>query len=181
MKRKKELMNISDFSRNSSNPYLKNLIVPKTMRLNLKGELNNEAIINLKTNELNEEAIFFSTKKKVETEEFIKIFTSQLQTLFDLSLAGIRVFCYISKILKYEDYFNLDWNEAMKYTGYSSKVSITKGLVELLNANIIAKGNNPYFYYINPTIFYKGNRITLIEHYETDKERPFELYEVIKE
>lgn len=178
MRKSKEQMSISGFNKNNSNPYLKDLVVPNTLKLNLRGQLENNAVIDIKKNEINEDAIFFSTKKKIEIEEFIKVFTSKLQKFFDLSPTGIRVFCYISKILKYEDYFNLDWEEAMKYTKYKSKVSIINGLIELLNADIIARGNNPYFYYINPTIFYKGNRLTLVEQYETEVERPFKFYEI---
>jgi hypothetical protein len=33
----------------------------------------------------------------------------------------------------------------------------------------IARGPNPYKYYINPTIFFNGDRLTFIEQYELEK------------
>ena len=59
----------------------------------------------------------------------------------------------------------------MKYTNYKSKNSILSGLSELLENRFIARGSNPYKYYLNPTIFFNGDRLTLVKHFEVDEKK----------
>jgi hypothetical protein len=35
--------------------------------------------------------------------------------------------------------------------------------------HFIARGPNPFVYYINPTIFFNGDRLTFVEQYELEK------------
>jgi hypothetical protein len=56
----------------------------------------------------------------------------------------------------------------MNHTGYKSKKTIFTGLSELLENKFIARGNHPYKYFINPTIFFNGDRITFLKQYEIE-------------
>ena len=96
---------------------------------------------------------------KVDEETFIKLYVKHFQALFDLSTAGVRAFLYFLKNLKPNKdivFFNLE--ECMSYTGYSSKATVYKGLAELLEANIIARGKYDYLYYVNYHFAFNGNR-----------------------
>lgn len=53
----------------------------------------------------------------------------------------------------------------MKYTGYQSDTSVFKGLAMLLSSEIIARGKTDYIYFINPLIFFNGNRISFTKTY----------------
>jgi hypothetical protein len=54
----------------------------------------------------------------------------------------------------------------MEYTGYNAKKTILNALSELLENKFIARGSNPYHYFINPTIFFNGDRLIFLEQYE---------------
>lgn len=112
----------------------------------------------------------FARKQAVDKAQFTKIFNTSLFSWFDLSKAAIRVFAYIVETLdKNEDSFEFDLESCKVFTKYSATNSILSGLAELVDNRFIARGNHPYKYFINATIFFNGNRLTLIEEYELVK------------
>lgn len=109
----------------------------------------------------------FARKQTVDKAEFRKIFRTSLANWFDLSKAGIRVFAYIAENLeKDKDSFEFDLEACKTFTKYSATNTILSGLSELITNQFIARGNHPYKYFINPTVFFNGNRLTLVEEYE---------------
>lgn len=109
----------------------------------------------------------FARKQQVDKAQFTKIFNTSLFNWFDLSKAAIRVFAYIVETLeKDQDSFEFDLESCKLFTKYSATNTILSGLAELIDNQFIARGNHPYKYFINATIFFNGNRLTLIEEYE---------------
>jgi hypothetical protein len=77
-------------------------------------------------------------------------------------------------ITKFNDELLFDLKDCKAFTGYSSKESVFNGIAELLKNEIIARGRNPYRYYANPSIFYKGDRIVLVTEYREKRVKALE-------
>jgi hypothetical protein len=92
-----------------------------------------------------------------------------LSNWFDLSKAGIKMFAYVAnQVTPNKDTFDVDFDECKAFTGYKGTSTILSALAELMENKFIARGPNPYKYYINPTIFFNGDRLTFIEQYEVE-------------
>ena len=112
----------------------------------------------------------FAIQEKVDKETFTKMFSGMMKELFKLSNRGIKVFGYITTIAKpNKDVILFDMEECLEYTTYKKEQSILHGLEELLQHGIIARTKKHYKYYINPNLFFNGNRLTLIRQYQKDE------------
>ena len=60
-------------------------------------------------------------------------------------------------------YFDLQ--ECLAYTKYNSKTMVYRGLAELVNGGIIARGKNDNVYFINPLIIWNGDRARFVTEY----------------
>lgn len=106
--------------------------------------------------------------KKVDKAQFMKVFYEGFRRLYDLSKSAIRVFGFIVETMKdspNKDTFLIDFELCKSETRYSRK-TINSGIAELIGNGFIARGPNPYIYYVNPTIFFNGDRLVLMESYE---------------
>lgn len=170
---------LSDFPEVTENPFIKNLILPSKIKTNVIATKNGGVILNTKTGEIDDDTLFIAQRKLLDKEPFVKLFQSQLKALFNLSQAGVRVFGYLMEQIRFDDKVLFDWKECQEFTGYSSSSSISKGLIELLDAGFIAKTPKTNVYFINPQIFFKGDRIVLIQEYrrkaKLDDPRQFKI------
>lgn len=113
----------------------------------------------------------FMKRKTVDKAQFAKVFTENIHQFFGLSTAGIKVFSYVVSIVKAnKDELYIDYDDCMEFTGYRSQKTIIIGLSELLENKFIARGRNPYHFYINPTIFFNGDRITFVKQFQIGTE-----------
>jgi len=93
-----------------------------------------------------------------------------MKELFKLSQRGVRVFSYITTIVKpNKDTVLFDMEDALDFTKYKKEQSILHGLEELIEHEIIARSTKHYKYYINPNLFFNGSRLTLIKQYVKDE------------
>ena len=151
------------------NPFIEGLIIDTRKRFDHVGQCKNKAIVNMKDYKIENDELFLISKKEVETEDFVKIFIKTLKVFFDLQPASIKLFCYIATELDYKDKVYLSPKKSLKYMGYDSESSYRRAVNELIKNNIIANSDETNWYWVNPAIFYKGSRISLIEQY-VDKE-----------
>jgi len=98
-----------------------------------------------------------------DNQQYIKLFTSGLPLLKELSAPGLKVFIWILANLKpKQDLIILVPNKVAKELAYKITKPIHDGVKELINHQIIARAytgnrNNPA-YYINPAVIFNGNR-----------------------
>lgn len=164
---------LTSFPVHESNPYLASLIIPTRNKVVQIGNPNEFSIVNNGTGE--EHSMLIGTRQAVDKEQFRKIFKGQIQALFCLSSAGIKVFGYFLDALHVsKDQVLFDPKDCMKFTGYTSKQSIYVGVGELLKNGFIARTNKPYTFFINPSIFFNGNRLVMVNEYvvKPDKSIP---------
>ena len=164
-------------TRYEQNPFLEGMVVPiKNQRVQLSrlGRDDN-VLVNQATGEM--QGTHVTTFRRVDSEEFVKLFTANIALTFELKAAGIKAFGVlvwilqergISKDLAPLDKFALDdFLEAHKEKKLAlSQPTFARGLAELEDAKIIAKHLRPGWYFINPNFIFNGDRIaftTVIE------------------
>jgi len=166
----KEIARVVDFPENHENPFIPNLLITKGKK-NIIIAKTDKAIMSRETGEVEEDTLFIGTRKELDKDQFVKIFHSHLQAIFDLSKASLKVFSYIASVTEYGDRIIFSLEDCKKYTGYNSKETIYRSLAELLKADIIARTDASNLYFINPQIFYKGDRIVLVNEYRKKREK----------
>lgn len=164
---------INKFKKYKKNPYEPNLIIPQRNKT--------VAISNEQLSLFDQDGVvvsdnaFIGIRNRVDKEKFVKIFKAQIKALFSLSMAGIRVFGYIMDATRIsESMIFFSKRACKKYTGYSSTNSVNVGVSELLEKGFIARSEEPNIFFINPAIFFNGDRMTIVNQYikigsETDK------------
>lgn len=165
-KQKKSIRNFAEFS---ENPFLINLNIPVVPKANMYVK-KDEAIINLSDGELKNDVLLAGKRKYVDTEHFVKIFVNEIQAIFDLSKVAQKVFGYMLSRIKYNDLLHFDIENCITETGYKSKPPIFSAIRELLEKEFIAKTKNQFVYWINPKLFYKGDRLVVLKEYRKAKE-----------
>ena len=162
-----------DFPLNRENPFIGELLIPTKRGTVAISRTKDKGLIDTVTGEI-DDSLFIAIKKEIDREEFIKIFHSQLKILFDLSKSSLKTLSYFMSVSGFSDELDFDLQDCMTYTGYSSKETIFNSIAELLDKEIIARGKNPYKYYANPKIFYKGDRIVLLTDYRVKRKKQLE-------
>jgi hypothetical protein len=103
---------------------------------------------------------------EVDEEQFAKVYLSQFAAFWDLSKPAIRVFGYILSALKPgQDRLIFRMDKALTYTNYSHRSHVLTGLANLVECGIIARTPYEYEYFINPLVFFNGNRVTFAKTY----------------
>jgi hypothetical protein len=127
-----------------------------------------------------------TTFRKVDAEQFVKLFTANIALTFGLNAAGIKVFNVLIWAVQYKaigkDQIDLDSlalddflaaHEENTPLVKLSYATFKRGLNELQKAQIIAKTLRAGRYFINPNFCFNGDRIaftTLIERRKDPEE-----------
>jgi hypothetical protein len=166
-----QVVKLDHFPKYETNPYVKELVIPKRNKVVRLGiaKANRFTLVDTDTGE--EQFACIATTERVDKEEFVKIYKSQIQALFMLSQTAIRVFGYFMDSLPISnDMVIFDIVKAKKYTGYTTSSPIYKGIKELLANDFIARTHQSNLYFINPSIFFNGNRFIILKEYIKNKE-----------
>lgn len=157
---------------NKQNPFIDDLLEVKVSdRKRIIAGKNPNYVINSDTGEITGTQVF-AVSEKVDKEKFTKIYKQGLVGMFGLSKAGIKVFSFIASIVKpNKDEVIFDAEECKEFTGYKTHQPIMTGLSELISNNFIARSERHYKYYINPTMFFNGNRVAFIKMYHIEEEK----------
>lgn len=159
---------ITEFPMNRESPFLDNLVFPTRRTTIALAKSQDKGLLDKVTGEI-DDSLFIATKRDLDKEEFVKIFQSELRNIFDLSKSALKVLSYFMSVSGFSDELDFDVEDCLEFTNYTSKQTIINSIVELLDKEIVARGKNPYKYYANPRIFYKGDRIVLISDYRLKK------------
>ena len=178
--------------RYETNPFLQSMVVPvkdKRVQISRLGRDDN-VLVNQNTGEIL--GTHITTFKRVDSEQFVKIFTANIGLTFDLSSAGIKAFNVLLWSVQNQalakdqvlldsmmlDDFLKDF-QSLKL----SYATLKRGINELERAQIIAKTMRKGFYFINPNFVFNGDRIaftTLIERKQQDQPEQTDLVETIE-
>ena len=152
-----------------SNPFLESLKIPLVPKSNMFVK-RDEAVINLSSGNLQEDVLLTGKRKYVNGEHFIKIFVKEMETIFDLTRPAQKVFTYMLSKVEYNDRLHFDIDDCKTLLKYKSDSQVFAGLKELLLNKFIARTSWTSVYWINPKLFYKGDRLFIIREYRKTKE-----------
>jgi hypothetical protein len=161
---------VNEHHLNKANPFLDDTVqhIERGEKTLLFGQKNPDLIIDSDSQVKGHS--LFARKVSVDKAKFMKVFMSGLSNWFDLSKSGIKMFAYVAnQVTPNRDTFDIDIDDCKAFTGYKGTSTILSALAELMDNKFIARGPNPYKYYINPTIFFNGDRLTFIEQYEVEQ------------
>lgn len=162
---------ITSYKVNTENPFVDDLFqIEISSRKKLLSSKTPSMIINGETGEV-EGTQVLAIFEKVDREQFTKIYRKGLMAMYDLSKAGIRVFSYIASMAKpNRDTVIFDIDDCKEFTGYKTHPPINTGLSELVESGFIARTKKHYMYFINPTMFFNGNRYVFMKAYQLDEQ-----------
>jgi hypothetical protein len=112
----------------------------------------------------------------VDETQFVKLFTQNLKLFFNLSAPSQKVLQVLLKELQKTpnaDGIFLPWFSVEDF-GLENDVKISRstyfrGLKEMLSKGFIAESENQNFYWINPNLFFNGDRMLFITEYRKNK------------
>lgn len=154
-----------------SNPFLESLRVPLAPKSNMFVK-RDEAIINLSSGNIQEDVLLTGKRKYVDGEHFVKIFVKEMEAIFDLTLPAQKIFTYMLSKVEYDDKLHFDIKDCKASLKYKSESQIFIGIKELMLNRFIAKTSWTNVYWINPKIFYKGDRLVILREYRKTKGKP---------
>ena len=134
-------------------------------------------LVDTKTGEQHNHALIH-TLKVVDNQNFVKVFTEGVRKAFELNKTEMRVFCKVLEIYEqermtggYADSITLCWFDGGlngDKIGMSDR-TFQNGLKGLLNKGFLSPKLRGSFW-INPTLFFKGDRVAFITEYRRNKE-----------
>lgn len=137
-----------------------------------------KAIVDLQTGELENVAEIVMVKQ-VDSEQFVKLFTQNLKAFFNLTPVTMKLLhVLLSQVQKapntdrvmlnlvvMQDFFTQNKDEPM------SKASFHRSVRELLDKGFIAETMLGGLYFINPNLFFNGDRVRFMTEIRRTKER----------
>ena len=160
-----------DVEIHEQNPFLPELSGMKTRRKRVTVK-SDKAIVDTKTGEVENVAEVVSVQN-VDNEQFVKVFTSNLRSFFNLKPSTYR----LVQVLLYQIgqapqkgavYLNLSVAERyFEQTDQKpvSKATFHNSIKELIKKGFIAESPDPNLYWINPTLFFNGDRVRFVKEY----------------
>jgi hypothetical protein len=164
--------------RYSENPFREGMVLnftSKQVKVSSIGKDDN-IIVNQSTGEINGTHVV--TYKKVDNEEFVKLFSRNIALTFNLNSAGIKAFNVLVWMMQQKgidrDIVSLDsfaLSDFLKENNVKlSLATLVRGLNDLVKSKIIAKTRKKGDYYINPNFMFNGNRIAFTTAIELKKD-----------
>lgn len=172
------------------NPFVKNLVITKKSKSVAVNQIGreNDVFISEKTGEVAGTEV--RTWKTVDDASFIKLFSANISLTFDLTSPGVKalnvlIYAVQSQAIN-DDKVILDsetLEDFLKYTDKKcSSATFSRGINELIDAQIIARQRRGGHFFINPSFCFNGNRIvftTVIERQNKGEE--FNKYQLKKQ
>lgn len=151
-----------------SNPFLESLRIPLAPKSNMFVK-RDEAIINLSSGTIQEDVLLTGKRKYVDGEHFVKIFVKEMEIIFDLTRPAQKIFTYMLSKVEYDDKLHFDIRDCKTSLRYKSESQVFIGIKELMLNGFIAKTSWTNVYWINPKLFYKGDRLVIVREYRKTK------------
>jgi hypothetical protein len=122
-------------------------------------------------------ATVIHTVETVDEEHFVKVFVEGIKRSFELSRAASRVFQKVLEAYQketmsggYAESVTLFWfGEGLNGEALDmSEKTFQRGLKELLEKNFLSP-KIPNIYWVNPSLFFKGDRVAFMREYRRSK------------
>lgn len=158
----------------SENPFLNGFRVPVRGRKQSVSTNETLGIVDMQTGIVQGGGVELVQRTFVDSEQFLKVFRAQIGFLFGLSAPAIKVLAVAwieagGKDSANRDYILLSEHIAADHAAQNghtiSRATFFRGRKELIERGIIAPSREAGRYWINPAVFYNGDRVTLVQHF----------------
>jgi hypothetical protein len=129
------------------------------------------SLVDIATGEVTGDMAVVGVQKVVDKEEFVKLFGAGIIEVFDLSKPGKDLFKAILHAYldakNQPDQIYINYIGLVEDYGYSkSRPTFSNAMAELLHKGFMAPvTGRENLYWINPNLFYKGDRIRIVREY----------------
>ncbi len=164
--------------RHTENPFIESMDISvrtKQIKVQKLGKDRNVLI----DQEGEQHGTYVGTYKKVDDEQFLKLFTANIALTFELKAAGIKAFnivCWLMQekaierdLITIDKYTLEDFNK--QHNKKLSRAVLYRGIDDLINNKIIARARREGDYFINPSFMFNGDRIVFATVIERKNQR----------
>jgi Firmicute plasmid replication protein (RepL) len=120
---------------------------------------------------------------EVDEGQFIKLFTKDLSIWFDLNKSALRVFGALLATVQStaigRDLVFFDYEQKATEEFKMSKQTFYRGVDELINKGFIARHKSAGWYFINPAMFFNGNRARFVKEYRIKETKQADLFSAL--
>lgn len=170
---KQDKLNKKDSPRYQVNPFMGEVHIKRGSKKLTVGKAG--SLVNTDTGEVN--ATEISMIKQVDRTEFVKLFSEGVKRFFELSPSGAKLLAYVLKVVQEypgTDRISLHFMDYMeRFPGDETgmkKTTFYRGFTELLTKGFLAQSVVPNLYYINPKLFFNGDRAKFVMDYQVNEE-----------
>lgn len=162
----------------SFSPEVNPLVETKDIRIKQRWVKSgrSESLMNTETGELSSVAAIHQVEER-DDAEFVKVFAAGVKAIYDLTKTASRVFQVVLETYQHEpmskgfaDSIYLAWFDG-GLSGQSigmSEATFNRGMRELVDKGFIYP-RSPSLFWVNPTMFFKGDRVMFIKEYRRRK------------
>jgi hypothetical protein len=107
-------------------------------------------------------------RKTVDSERFAKVYLDGVTKAFELGSAARKVFSIVLKTCQKDTdklYLNFMVAQTTQNTDGLSERTFQRGIAELIEKGFIASSTMPSMFWINPHLFFNGDRVRFITEY----------------
>lgn len=105
----------------------------------------------------------------IDKDKFVKVYVENIGQMFNLPKYAEKLFLYILRNLGQQtDSIYLFPKDVVEDCGWSNTNQLDKALIILCRRKILAKSYRTYWWYINPTILFNGDRVAFIRLIRTE-------------
>jgi len=163
------------------NPFTEQLLLEVKTKNKTMGFAGSSSLVNNETGEHLGDMAVIGVKKVVDATRFIKIYEQGIKLAFGLKPSALRVFSTLLEAYRVDDrafgdrlYFNFKIAQN-DYEYTYSRQTFAAGITDLLKHNFIAEiKDQGGWFWINPAIFFKGDRLRIVNEYVSESTKEIE-------
>ena len=117
------------------------------------------------------DAVIWKNKVIKDKRKFIKLYHNGLKDFFGLNRCEMDLLKFImGRIRKDQDKVAFTYKILKEESNFSGDSTIARTLLGLITKGIIARAETDGIYYINPNIFFNGDRVAFVKSYIMEKQ-----------
>lgn len=142
-------------------------------------QLTQSSLLDLQTGEIDPAKVQIVKQVRADKEQFVKLYTTHLKAFFELSTTAYKVLHYVlfeiqnNAINQDEVYLSLLTAQEF-FENQGSKISSAtfyRAMKELVEKLFLAETQKSNVYYINPKLFFNGDRVEFITRFMVEEKK----------